>query len=489
MKKSRFQGQGKIMNRLIYKFQRSGVFAMLGLAVVLGSALAVPASAQTRDITIGDGVVSKIEIAPSTTLTVRTNKPYADILIGDTSIIDAFPLTDSSLYIQARQNGLTNVTLYDSNKKLLEVLSVLVRTDFSELERAISRAVPSAQVDVLNVNNRIRLSGQVKNNVDERRVLEIASQFSSDPIVNALQVKSAQQVELDVRILEVERNSGRNLGVDLTGTRTNTGAPVFNTNGAQFTATSATPFGSVVGELLEVSGVQIDVVINALESKGLARRLANPKLVTTSGIEANFVVGGEVPIPEATINENGTAISGTDYREYGVRLNFVPQVLDDELISLRISPEVSDIDPSVTVNGQPAFISRKAETTVSLRNGQSFAIAGLLQANNARTTDQVPWLGQVPILGALFSSRGFQKRETDLVILVTPRLVQPVGPNKPLASPLDDARSSNDVELFLLGMLEVNRNLLRRFRDGTGVVGPYGHMIDLEFEDGVIKKK
>jgi pilus assembly protein CpaC len=488
LKKSRFQGQGKTMNTLIYKFQRSGVFAVLGLAFVLAAALAVPASAQTRDITIGDGVVSKIEIAPSTTLTVRTNKPYADILIGDTGIIDAFPLTDSSLYIQARQNGLTNVTLYDSNKKLLEVLSVLVRTDFSELERAISRAVPSAQVDVLNVNNRIRLSGQVKNNVDERRVLEIASQFSSDPIVNALQVKSAQQVELDVRILEVERNSGRNLGVDLTGTRSD-GSQAFTTNFAQSAIPAGAPFGSVVGQLLEVSGFRIDTVINALEAKGLARRLANPKLVTTSGIEANFVVGGEVPIPEATINENGTAISGTDYREYGVRLNFVPQVLDDELISLRISPEVSDIDPSVTVNGQPAFISRKAETTVSLRNGQSFAIAGLLQANNARTTDQVPWLGQVPILGALFSSRGFQKRETDLVILVTPRLVQPVGPNKPLASPLDDARSSNDVELFLLGMLEVNRNLLRRFRDGTGVAGPYGHMIDLEFEDGVIKKK
>ena len=200
-------------------------------------------------------------------------------------------------------------------------------------------------------------------------------------------------------------------------------------------------------------------------------------------------MGGEVPITVASRDESGAIVQATDYREYGVRLNFIPVVLDDELISLRIMPEVSDIDPSVTVNGQPAFISRKAETTVSLRNGQSFAIAGLLQANNARNIEQLPWLGQIPVLGALFSSRRFEKRESDLVILVTPRLVSPVGPDTPLASPLDDSRSSNDVELFLLGMMEVDRDTIRRFRDGAGVVGPYGHIIDLEFEDGVIKKK
>lgn len=172
-----------------------------------------------------------------------------------------------------------------------------------------------------------------------------------------------------------------------------------------------------------------------------------------------------------------------------MRLNFLPTVLDDNLISLRISPEVSDIDTSLTVNGQPAFISRKAETTVSLRDGQSFAIAGLLQANNERSVEQVPWLGQVPVLGALFRSTAFQKRETDLVILVTPHLVRPAAPDEPLRSPLDDARSSDDIELFLLGMLEVDRQLLRRFAKGDGVIGPYGHMIDLEFEDGLIEKK
>ncbi|MCA0941688.1 type II and III secretion system protein family protein [Yangia mangrovi] len=475
-----------ISRGLLDRIGKPAVFLAAGLLSF--AALPGELAAQSRDIIIDDGTVSKLVLAPSTTLTVNTNQPFADIVIGNTGIADVFPLTDTSLYIQAKASGLTNVTLYSTEKQLLEVIDVRVQLDFSDLENVIRRTVPSARVDVLNVNNRIRLSGIVKDNVDRQRILQIASQYSADPVVDALRVASAQQVELDVRILEVERNSGRSLGVDLTGTREN-GETAFVTNGAIFAAQSGTPFGSAIGELLEISGFQIDMVINALEQKGLARRLANPKLVTTSGIEANFVVGGEVPISVAQVNENGTAVQSTDYREYGVRLNFVPVVLDDQLISLQIMPEVSDIDPSVSVNGQPAFISRKAETTVSLRNGQSFAIAGLLQANNARSVDQVPWLGQIPVLGTLFSSRSFEKRESDLVILVTPRLVAPVGPDTPLRSPLDTTRSSNDIELFLLGMLEVDRDLLRRFREGSGVVGPYGHMIDLEFDDAVIAKK
>ena len=459
---------------------------LIACAVVL---TAGTGSAQTRDILIDDGVVSMIEMSPGRTLTVRTDQAFADILIGDTNVIDVFPLTDNSLYIQSKALGVTNVTLYSVDRQLLEVIDVRVRINFGDVEDAIRRAVPSAQVSVVNVNNRIRVSGQVKDNVDKQRVLQIAAQYANGDIIDAVTVASAQQVELDVRILEVERNSGRSLGADLRGSYS-TGEQAFRTNGAQFqTSNAGQPFGSLVGELLEIGGIDVDILINALESKGLARRLANPKLVTTSGVEANFVVGGEVPITQASIDANGNSVAGTAYREYGVRLNFVPVVLDGELISLEIRPEVSDIDPSLSVNGQPAFISRKAETTVSLRNGQSFAIAGLLQVNNARSTDQVPWLGQIPVLGTLFSSRRFQKRETDLVILVTPRLVQPQSPDVPLVSPLDETRSSNDIELFLLGMLEVDRQLLRRYRDGDGIVGPYGHIIDLEFDDDIIIKK
>ncbi|MBW6417792.1 type II and III secretion system protein family protein [Celeribacter sp. PS-C1] len=443
--------------------------------------------AETRSIAIGDGVFSSIELASGRTLNVQTDRPFKDILIGNTDVLDVFPLTETSLYIQSKRNGVTNISLYDEQKNLLEVIDVRVRSDYSDLAMSIRDAVPSANVNVANVNNRVRLSGEVKNNVDAERVLQIASQYTDEPVINAMRVKGEQQVELDVRIIEVERNSGTKLGVDMYGSNAS-GNTAFNTDTGAIP--SDAPFGVTIGSLLEVSGMQVDLLINALESKGLARRLANPKLVTTSGTEANFVAGGEVPIAVASRDDvEGTVTVSTDYRAFGVRLNFRPEVLDNELIRLRIKPEVSDIDESIDVNGEPGFITRRAETTVSLRSGQSFAIAGLLQANNARSVDQVPWLGQVPILGALFKSTSYQKRESDLVILVTPRIVRPARPGEPMATPLDGTRSSNDVELFLMGLLEVDKKTIRGYRDGAGVNGVYGHIIELEFEDGVITKK
>lgn len=461
---------------------------LAAVAIGLGMTLtAGAATAQTQQIQIADGQVSKLIVAPGHTVTIETDQPFANIVIGNTDILDVFPLTEMSMYVQAKTSGFTNVTLYNEDQKLLEVIDVRVRLDYAELQDAIDRAVPSARVDVNNINNRIRLSGTVKDNVDLRRVLQIAEQYSTQPVINAIRVTTPQQVQLDVRILEVSRNSGRQLGVNLLATDRTSGDVDFRSGSTP----DATPFGTAVGRLLSISGTDVDIVINALEAKGLARRLANPTLVTTSGTDANFVVGGEIPIRSVVRSENGT-ITGeqTDYREYGVRLNFRPVVLDNNLINLRIAPEVSDIDTSTTdLAGDVSFISRKAETTVSLRDGQSFAIAGLLQASNERNVEQVPWLGQVPVLGTLFRSTAFQKRETDLVILVTPHLVRPASPGQPLRSPLDDTRSSTDTELFLLGMMEVDRQTLRGFADGEGIVGPYGHMIDLEFEDGVIKKK
>lgn len=473
-----------ILNRVIPIGQRARLAASRALAAVvlatLAATLPVAVAAQERMVALGgESVIEPIMLKPGFTLTVRTDRPFSDIVVGNSSVADVFPLTDTSVYVQANNTGATNVSFFGPNKSLLGVMILNVRVDFNDLQQAINRAVPNANVTVANINGRVRVSGEVRDGPSLARVLELAEQFSDQPVLNAVRVTDPQQVQLDVRILEVSRTAGRELGVELSSNRTNTGIP-----------STSVPFGSFVGNLLAGAGADIDIVINALETKGLARRLANPTLVTSNGVEANFVVGGEVPIQTTALNADGVPIgTGTDYREYGVRLNFRPTVLDNALISLEIRPEVSDIDTSVTVNGQPSFISRKADTTVTLRDGQSFAIAGLLQVDNERNVQQVPWIGQIPVLGALFRSSAFQKQETDLVILVTPRLVRPSSQNEPLVTPLDGARSSNDVELFLLGMVEVNKDMIRSFVDGTGVVGPYGHMIDLEFDDALVEKK
>jgi pilus assembly protein CpaC len=453
----------------------SALFLCLAVAGYPATSLA-----QERMVALGgESVIEPVLMKPGFTLTVRTDRPFSDIVVGNPSVADVFPLTDTSVYVQANNTGATNVSFFGPNKTLLGVMILNVRLDFNDLQQAINRAVPNANVTVDNINGRVRVAGEVRDGPSLARVLELAAQFSDQPVLNAVRVTDPQQVQLDVRILEVSRTAGRELGVQLSSNRMTTGG-----------SNAGVPFGSFVGNLLAGAGADIDIVINALETKGLARRLANPTLVTSNGVEANFVVGGEVPIQTTALNADGVPIgTGTDYREYGVRLNFRPVVLDNALISLEIRPEVSDVDTSVTVNGQPSFISRKADTTVTLRDGQSFAIAGLLQVDNERNVEQVPWIGQIPVLGALFRSTAFQKQETDLVILVTPRLVRPSSQNEPLVSPLDGARSSNDVELFLLGMLEVNKDMIRSFVDGTGIVGPYGHMIDLEFDDALVQKK
>jgi pilus assembly protein CpaC len=246
------------------------------------------------------------------------------------------------------------------------------------------------------------------------------------------------------------------------------------------------PFGSAIAQVLKGAGVSVDVVIDALEKKGLARRLAQPNLTTVSGEAAKFNVGGEVPVPSA-IGLGGAVTY--EYRPYGVGLEFLPTVLDGSRINIRLRSEVSEIDRSINVAGFPAFTSRTAESVLELRDGQSFAMAGMLQVVNDRDMEQLPWLGQVPVLGALFRSTSYRKRETDLVILVTPHLVRPAEPGEKLRTPLDSTRPSNDPELFALGMLEVDKDMIRGFRDGVGIKGPYGHLIDLDFPDGVVSKK
>jgi pilus assembly protein CpaC len=443
---------------------------ILWLALVLSAICLSPMQAQERSVTlVAGGTPATIDLTSGFTVTVYTDRPFANLVVGNTAVADVFPLTDRSLYVQGNATGATNVTLYDANKAVLGILILKVSIDYNDLNETIASAVPRSNIQVQMANGRVRLTGAVQNQADMDRALQVAKDYTSDPVINALRLSDPMQVKLEVRILEVSRNAGKALGINLTGSG-------ITTSGS---ASSAVPFGSFVGNLLQVAGNDIDYVINTLETKGMARRLANPTLVTSNGVEANFVVGGEVPITGAVAGDNGTVAAQTDYREYGVRLNFKPTVESSGVISLQIRPEVSDIDTTVNVNGQPGFITRKADTTVALRDGQSFAIAGLLQVNNQRNLKQVPWIGQVPILGALFRSSAYQRNETDLVIVVTPYLVG-AGASSGDIRATDARQPSDEVELFMLGMVESNSRMIRAFETGEGVMGAFGHMLDLE---------
>jgi pilus assembly protein CpaC len=228
--------------------------------------------------------------------------------------------------------------------------------------------------------------------------------------------------------------------------------------------------------------MSLDVALSALETKGLIRRLAEPDLVALSGDTAAFLAGGEFPVPSVQPGSSGgVPVITTEYKPFGVQLTFQPTVLANGIINLRLAPSVSELDfaQAVLISGfsVPSLTKREARTTVELRDGQSFAIAGLLSAINRRDIQQLPWIGSVPVLGALFRSNSYRTEETDLVVIVTPHLVAPGVPGQQLASPLDNHTPTNDVDFFLMGEMEQRKIFRDYITSGGGIQGPYGHML------------
>jgi pilus assembly protein CpaC len=258
--------------------------------------------------------------------------------------------------------------------------------------------------------------------------------------------------------------------------------PVFRSLNALLSGSQ--PFGVALASIVN-NGTTVDVLVNALEQKGLIRRLAEPDLVALSGDTAAFLAGGEFPVPVVQPGSFGSTSTVTiEFKPFGVQLTFLPTVLANGIINLRLTPSVSELDfaNSVLIAGTqiPSLFKREARTTIELRDGQSFAIAGLLAAHSRRNISQLPWIGSVPVLGTLFRSSQYQNDETDLVVIVTPHLVAPAAPNQPMATPFDKKIPTDDIDFFVLGQMERSKEYSDYVTRGGGLQGPYGHMIRTE---------
>jgi pilus assembly protein CpaC len=458
--------------------------------------------------------------------TVHIAQPFAKAIVADGTIADALPMTNQMLYIQGKKVGTTNVSLFDENAKLVAVVDLEVAIDAANVQQKIQASIGNRAIRVAADGTQVILTGLAPDTIAADRALAVARGIvGEDKVVNAMQVAPPQQVMLEVRFLEVSRTAGRQLGVNWFGAGPNgrgfntglpgnaaptsfippgsspsantcvsnptsttcttppgiTPVPVFATAGTLL-GTTGGPFATVLANVLKSGNTSLDVMVTALEEKGLIRRLAEPNLIALSGDTARFLAGGEFPFPQVQPGSSGTVpVITTEFKKFGVQLAFVPTVLSRGVINLRVEPSVSELDfiNSVTIAGVqiPSIITRDARTTVELRDGQSFAIAGLLQNRNARDLNQVPWLGTVPILGALFRSSAYLQQETDLVVIITPRLVAPAAPGQQLASPLDSRLPSNDVDFFLNGQPEVRKRYTDFVSTGGDLKGPYGHMI------------
>jgi len=464
----------KAIGKLL-SFTRAILLPALAVLMLAGSGAAM---AQTIHYDLSTTSVLRINMPVSQAVTVTVSGAVAKIVVADTTIADAQPITDRSIYLVGRVFGTTTVNLYSEAGVPIGLLAVEVGADTADISRSIRAAVPSSNVQVSTVNGRVRLAGTVTDAVSMDKALEIVAQYGSPAVINTITLKGGQQVNLEVRILEAQRDAGRQLGISWGGSIGGVQASIGG--GANSPSAGAGSFSSFATSVLSgMSGISLNATIKALEGKRLVRTLAEPNLTTLSGVKASFLAGGQVPIRVADSNNNTTL----EYRDFGVRLTFTPMVLDDDRIQIHLAPEVSVIG-GYTTSGDPVFNTRNLDATVELRDGQSFSVAGLIQNDTSLSQDQLPWIGDVPILGSLFKSSSYKKHDTELVVIVTPRLVQPTIPGQVVASPLDATQPANDVEFFALGQMEVTRKMIRSFQTGEGVIGPYGYIIDLGPETG-----
>jgi pilus assembly protein CpaC len=385
------------------------------------AAVAAPPTAHANALLASEPAVSRtIVVAKDKSASFRLAEPASRIVVSQEDVAQVVPTSDRSFYVRGKDIGATNLLVYGPGGRLAEVIDVQVTYDASDMQEALAAAFPGEHIQVRNIGQGLLLTGQVSNPAVAARAEKIALKYAPDFVTNNLTVRAAQEVILEVRVVEASRSVLHDMGVSV---NVQNGSFQFITNRALVGSDTA---NGVLGLFGGSGHTSIDVTLAALENKGLIHTLARPNLVAVSGEKASFLAGGEFPYP---VPQSGTGTTTTitiDFREYGVKLDFEPVVEDNGLIRLQVAPEVSQLDPTnaIRINGftVPGLITRKTNTTVELRDGASLAIGGLFQRDYQNTVSQVPGLGEIPVLSALFRSARWQNNESELVIIVTPRL-------------------------------------------------------------------
>lgn len=394
------------------------------------------------------------------TLVMRTDTSFSQVRVANAEIADVVVLSDRSFQVLGKSGGKTNVMLYDKDNQLVDIVDVTVGFDVASLKKTLFETFPKEPVEVRPLAGGIYLSGEVSSAAVADRAVSIAEAYAPSRVTSGLAVRDSHQVMLEVRFVEASRDSIKQLGINLLSQRggvISSAGDIIPIDPGDFAIGGTTGFVNSTASAILGGGIgaaSLDIRIDALEEQGIIRTLAEPNLVSMSGETASFLAGGEFPIPVSA----GLGEVTIEYRKFGVGLAFTPTVLDNGIINLKVAPEVSQLDVQNTVEiggvRVPGLRVRRANTTVELRNSQSFAIAGLLQNETSNNRENVPWLGKLPIIGSLFSSTRYQSAETELVIIVTPHLAQPVSDRSLLASPLDEATLPSDLDAFLNGKIE-----------------------------------
>ena len=440
-------------NRNIRNRARMGN-AMTALALSLCTVIAAaPAAAQP----VAARPSETLNLSQGTGTLVRLSAPMSDVFVANDQIADVQVRSASQLYVFGKRSGETTIYATTKSGRVVYAATIRVGSNTGSLDEMMRLAMPDAAVQVTPMNNLVLLTGTVASpgDVEEAQRLVQAYVGTGTQVVSRLRSATPLQVALRVKIAEVNRSLLKEVGFNLLASGDNgfsisQGEGIFVPPAGQaavagtYGAILRSPIGTTIGLAKNFLGLDLISRLKLAETDGLVTTLAEPTLTALSGETASFLAGGEFPVP---ISQSLGSVT-IEYKQYGVGLAFTPFVLADGRISMRVRPEVSELsaEGSIRLNGfnVPALTTRRAETTVELGSGQSFMIAGLLRNTNTNNIDKAPFLGDIPILGALFRSTSYRRQETELVIIVTPYLVRPVSGQ--LAAPTDGYRAPTDTQ-------------------------------------------
>lgn len=465
------------------------VFAALAYSLFAHGALAKE-SVIKLDITSPQ----KISLMTGKSLVIETANPVKRVSLAAPAFADAMVLSPRQVYLTGKSPGLTNLTLWEGDT-IVAAFDVEVSPDVIRLKQMMNEILPQeTNIRVSALHDTITLSGTVSNTANLSQALAVAGPFGK--ILNLLEVSGVQQVMLEVRISEVQKSLMRRLGINFNGVSadgTKFGVSVLNNLSVLSGQGLNFPVGGVGQTDISAPAMNLSRSVNALfrfthngsiwtgfidalKEQGLLTVLAEPTLTTLSGQTASFNAGGELPIPEAS----GLGTVAIKYKKFGVGLSFTPTVLSDGKISMHVAPRVSELDYSNAIASSgfviPAFSEREVSTVVELADGQSFAVAGLLNESVTETVSKFPLLGDIPILGALFRSTAFKKNETELVIIVTPHLVKPLDMAKQTL-PTDSFSDPGDFKFYLMGIMSGKAKEKTAVSLSKGFDGEVGHIM------------
>ncbi len=412
---------------------------------------------------------------------IEMSRPVRKIVIGNENVADVHidKANPNQVFIVSKSIGATNVFFMDSNGSVIHQAEIRVTLNPESLKAALKQLIPNETIEVSVFQDSVFLSGNLKSAPAVADAVRIAQRFvtANTNVTNMMKIVGSQQVILQVRVAEMDRSIVKNLtanqGLSLSAGPSNT----VNTGDISLQTTSPSLDAFVTGTINhDILGLT-PTTISALEQQSLVKTLAEPTLTAISGEQASFISGGQIPVPIG-VDQNGNAI--IEFRDYGIRLNFTPVVLSKGRINLQITSEISEIDTTVTVqlsgltvNG---FKTKRTESTVDLSSGGSLMLSGLLQDNVTDTIRGLPYLKDIPILGALFRSTAFQRDESELVITVTAYLAKPAGGNQ-LALPSDGFEPASDIDIYLLGRLHRQYGKGERNFWEHPVDGPFGYIL------------